>query len=120
MVAAFSPAPTTSASVSNNIVTGAGPTDVIAQNGIVIRSGANATVNKNTVSNLGYTPAGTEAAGLLLYDAGRVNVEQQDRRHRGPHRQLDGTPEATSSPNLRPHSTDRGLHAEAPVFLCIG
>ena len=53
--------PTTSASVSNNVVAGWGDTNLIAQNGIVIRSGANATVNKNTVSNLWYTPAGTEA-----------------------------------------------------------
>ena len=43
---------TTSASVTNNVVTGEGDTDFIAQNGIVIRSGANATVNKNTVSEL--------------------------------------------------------------------
>jgi hypothetical protein len=67
--------PTTSASVTNNVVTGAGPTNIIAQNGIVIRSGANATVNKNTISNLFYTPDGTEAAGVLLYGAGRVNVQ---------------------------------------------
>ena len=67
--------PRTSASVSNNIVTGAGHTAAIAQNGIVIRSGATATVNKNTVSNLWYMPDGTEAAGVLLYGAGRVNVQ---------------------------------------------
>jgi nitrous oxidase accessory protein NosD len=65
----------TSASVSNNVVTGAGDIAYIAQNGIVIRSGANATVVKNTVSGFDYTPAGTEATGLLLYEAGRVNVQ---------------------------------------------
>jgi hypothetical protein len=67
--------PTTSASVSNNTVTGAGPTDLIAQNGIVIRSGANATVNKNTISSLFCDRTDTEAAGVLLYGAGRVNVQ---------------------------------------------
>jgi hypothetical protein len=64
----------TSATVSNNTVTGWGPTSVIAQNGIVIRSGANATVNKNTVSKLSYDGADT-AAGVFLYEAGRVNVQ---------------------------------------------
>ena len=43
---------TTSATVSNNVVTGAGPNDIIAQNGIVIRTGANATVKNNIVSKL--------------------------------------------------------------------
>jgi hypothetical protein len=65
----------TSASVSNNTVTGAGEISYIAQNGIVIRSGANATVNKNTVSGFRYAPDGTEATGVLLYEAGRVNVQ---------------------------------------------
>ena len=41
----------------------------------MIRNGANATVNKNTVSGFTYTPEGTEATGLLLYGAGRVNVQ---------------------------------------------
>ena len=62
----------TSATVSNNVVTGGGHIDDIAQNGIVIRSGANATVKNNTVSHLCYTPDGTEATGLLNYDAGKV------------------------------------------------
>ena len=66
---------TTSVSVTNNTVTGAGPNAFIAENGIVIRTGANATVNKNTVSNLYYTPDPTSGAGLFLFDAGRVNVQ---------------------------------------------
>ena len=45
-----------------------GPTiDYIAQNGIVIRDGASATVKNNTVSGFNYTPPDTEATGLLLY-----------------------------------------------------
>ena len=36
---------------------------------------ATATVVRNTVSGFRYTPDGTVATGLLLYDAGRVNVQ---------------------------------------------
>ena len=55
--------PKTSASVSNNTVTGEGPIDYIAQNGIVISYGANATVKKNTVSGFHYTPDGHRGHG---------------------------------------------------------
>jgi hypothetical protein len=65
----------TSATVTSNTVIGEGPISYIAQNGIQISYGANATVNKNTVSSLNYEPADTEACGLLLYQAGRVNVQ---------------------------------------------
>ncbi len=41
---------------------------------VLVAGGASATVNKNTVSKLDYTLDGT-AAGVLLYQAGRVNVQ---------------------------------------------
>ena len=59
--------PQTSATVLKNIVTGEGPIDDIAQNGIVIRDGASATVKNNTVSGFNYTATDTEATGVLLY-----------------------------------------------------
>ena len=109
--------PTTSASVTNNTVTGAGPNDVIAQNGVVIRSGANATVNKNTVSKLWYNPESTESAGVfLLGPAGSTSRTTRSPPWRCPS-STAATREATSGRNLRPHNTDRGLHMEAPVFL---
>ncbi len=58
--------PMTSASVTNNTVTGEGAIAYIAQNGIQISYGATATVNKNTVSGFSYTPKASEATGLLL------------------------------------------------------
>ncbi len=64
----------TSATVVKNVITGQGPIDYIAQNGIVIRNGASATVKDNTVSRIWYTPAGTEATGLLNYNAGKITV----------------------------------------------
>ena len=64
----------TSATIANNVVTGRGHIDYIAQNGIVIRNGATATVKDNTVSGIWYTPDGTEATGLLNYEAGKITV----------------------------------------------
>jgi hypothetical protein len=57
----------TSATVQKNVVTGEGAIDYIAQNGIVIRNGAIATVKNNTVSGFSYSPTDTEATGVLLY-----------------------------------------------------
>lgn len=55
-------------SIDNNTVTGIGPTDVIAQNGIQLGYGASGTINGNDVSNLVYTPATYGSSGILLYD----------------------------------------------------
>ena len=64
-----------SATITGNTVTGAGPTTVIAQNGIQVSSGANATVNGNTVQNISWTlNASWVSAGMLLIDAGTVNM----------------------------------------------
>ena len=75
----------TTATVTNNTVTGLGPVDFIAQNGIQISRGAVATVRGNTISDNDYTghagvgpnpggqnPPGWEyySAGLLLFQAG--------------------------------------------------
>ncbi len=64
----------TSVTVVNNVVTGEGPIDYIAQNGIVVRDGASAIVKDNTGQRLLLQPDGTEATGLLNYDAGQVVV----------------------------------------------
>ena len=53
----------TSATVQKNVVTGEGPIAYIAQNGIVIRNGASATVKNNTVSGFDYTPDGHRGHG---------------------------------------------------------
>ena len=61
-----------SATIQNNTVTGAGPVNYIAQNGIQVSYGASALVTGNTVSGNWYTPAGTTSCGLLFYQAGGV------------------------------------------------
>ena len=64
--------------VLNNVVTGEGPIAYIAQNGILIRDGANATVNKNTVSGFTYTPEAPRPRACCSMEAGRVNVQNNN------------------------------------------
>jgi hypothetical protein len=64
------------ATITNNTVTGAGPIDYIAQNGIQVGFGATAIVKGNTVSMNNYTPASYVACGLLLYQADGVRASK--------------------------------------------
>jgi parallel beta-helix repeat protein len=70
------------AEIENNFVVGAGPTGVIAQNGIQVSDGANAEIRRNRVSGNSYTNTAQddfEATGILLFGAGRdVEVEGND------------------------------------------
>jgi hypothetical protein len=59
--------------VTNNVVTGAGPISYIAQNGIQISFDAAAKLSGNNVSLNNYTPSKVTACGLLLYKAGGVS-----------------------------------------------
>lgn len=61
--------------VTNNTVTGNGPIDYIAQNGIQVGFGASALVRGNSVSGNYYTPTSWTACGLLFYEA--AGVKQQ-------------------------------------------
>ncbi len=62
------------ANVTNNVVTGAGPVDYIAQNGIQISFGATATLKGNTSSGNDYTPSSFIACGILYFDADGVKA----------------------------------------------
>ena len=105
----------TSATVSNNVITGKGPIDYIAQNGIVIRSGASATVKDNTVSRLWYTPDGTEATGLLNYEAGKITVSGN--KFIDTETRIDGAVTANvtghSTKTIRPHGVRIDLYSDA-------
>jgi hypothetical protein len=65
----------TAVNVLNNIVTGRGHINTIAQNGIVILSEATALIKGNTVTANWYTPTDTVACGLLFISA--TGVKQQ-------------------------------------------
>lgn len=60
--------PGSSASISDDTITGAGPTETIAQNGIQVSDGAAAQVERSTVRGNQYTGGGaTSSTGILLY-----------------------------------------------------
>ncbi len=86
----------TTATVTNNTVTGLGPADFIAQNGIQVSRGAVATVRGNSIADNFYTgeagvpnPAGDSpegfeyfSTGLLLFEAG-AGTKTSDNRFSG-------------------------------------
>jgi hypothetical protein len=95
----------TVATVTGNTVTGLGPVDFIAQNGIQVSRGAGGVVRGNIISNNFYTgevgvgpnpggqnPEGFEytSGGLLLYQAG--NVQQSQNHFSGNQRNLEMVP----------------------------
>jgi parallel beta-helix repeat protein len=59
---------------AGNTITGAGPTDVIAQNGIEVAVGAEAVIANNKISGNLYTGTDADAAGVIVFQAGRVVV----------------------------------------------
>jgi hypothetical protein len=61
------------ARITNTTVTGRGATGVIAQNGIQVSRGAQATVSTSTIRDNSYTPKGVIACGLLIFEAAGVN-----------------------------------------------
>jgi hypothetical protein len=62
------------ATIKNNSVTGAGPVNYIAQNGIQIGFGGTAVVEDNTVGGNDYTPKSFVSCGLLFFDADGVRA----------------------------------------------
>ncbi|GAC1393618.1 MAG: hypothetical protein NVSMB38_22470 [Ktedonobacteraceae bacterium] len=57
-----------SATIANNTVTGLGPVNFIAQNGIEVGAGAKGTITKNTVTGNSYTgPNFASSGGILVF-----------------------------------------------------
>jgi hypothetical protein len=62
--------------ITGNIVTGDGPVDYIAQNGIQVSRSATASIEGNTVSGNDYTPESFVACGLLFFEANGVKQKK--------------------------------------------
>ena len=60
--------------ISHDTVTGVGATGLNAQNGIQV-SGVSGDVSGNTVSEIGYIPAGTTATGILFWNSTNLTIE---------------------------------------------
>ena len=66
------------ATVTGNIITGAGDILTSAQNGIQISRGATGTISGNGISNIGFTPTTYSAAGILVYKTDHVTVSENE------------------------------------------
>ena len=62
------------ATIKSNVVTGVGPVNYIAQNGIQVSFGATAVVKSNSSSANWYTPKSYIACGFLIYQAAGVSA----------------------------------------------
>jgi hypothetical protein len=69
-----------SVSLLGNSVTGLGPVDFIAQNGIQYGFGASGTARGNSVAGNNYTPKDTIACGVLIFQANGVSLSQTQYR----------------------------------------
>ena len=58
-----------SATIENNTITGAGPTAIIAQNGVQVSGGATGAINWNAISNHSYSPGSYTSTGMLIYQS---------------------------------------------------
>jgi len=67
------------ATITGNTVTGAGPVNYIAQNGIQIGFGGTAMITDNVVSGNNYTPASFVACGILYFQADGVRASSNMR-----------------------------------------
>jgi parallel beta-helix repeat protein len=60
--------------ITNNVISGIGPTSVIGSNGIEVDDSSTATIANNHVSGNQYTPPAYQGSGILLYSPGAVSV----------------------------------------------
>ena len=60
--------------VNNNTVTGAGPLNLLVQNGFQVSDGASGSITNNTVSNINYISSTVVAVGILVFGPGNVQT----------------------------------------------
>lgn len=118
--------PGSTGTITNNTITGAGPTSIIAQNGIQISRGATATVTSNNVSMNSYSGLGHSindaAAGILIYLSNGVSISANNLHDNELGIELErpypgtgdiGTNSANISQNSIANNSSYGLYADA-------
>lgn len=98
--------------IDHSNVTGRGPTDLTAQNGIQVSRGATATISHTTVKDNIYTPQTTTATGLLIYQAGRVTITQNTFNHNDVGADVD-THSSTFRQNTANNNIFNGFYVES-------
>jgi parallel beta-helix repeat protein len=101
-----------SAKISDNNVTGVGPTAIIAQNGIEIATGATATINDNTVKNNIYSPKSVSSTGILLINSGVVSLNDNVANHNDTDIYSQGVLNSTFMDNVANNGTFNGIYLD--------
>jgi len=97
------------ANIRQNTITGAGPTAVIAQNGIQVSNDAKATVEQNTVSKNNFTGPDFFAEGILVYQTKGVTVRDNTVFFNNEGILLDMADNNTVDHNTSRNNTDIGI-----------
>ena len=101
------------ASISDNNITGVGPTTIIAQNGIEIVYGATATISDNTVKNNAYTgTANAAASGILLFSSGVVSLNDNVANHSDENIYLYGVMNSSIKDNVANNGSYNGIYLD--------
>lgn len=100
------------ATIQDNRVIGAGPTAVNGQNGIQISSGATATLTDNTITKNIYTPQTVTATGILLFDAGTVQLTDNRSNQNDTGIYVTGVTNSTFTDNLTNQSSFNGIYVD--------
>ena len=101
-----------SATITNNSITGVGPTAIIAQNGIEITDGAKASLSDNTVKNNQYSPQTVSATDILLYTPGTVTLKDNVTSKGDVDIYLQGVAKSSFTDNVATDATFKGIYAD--------
>jgi len=97
------------ADVVGNFIQGAGPTDVIAQNGIQVSDGATGTVSGNTVFGNKYTKEDAEGTGIIVFQSNGVRIRNNFAFANDEGILLDGSDNSIVSGNTSNGNTFNGI-----------
>jgi hypothetical protein len=100
------------ATISNNTITGIGPTPIIAQNGIEIVDGATATLANNVVKANVYSPQTVASTGILLIDPGVVKLSGNTANSNDVNLYVVGMTNSLVTTNVTNSATYNGIYVD--------